>query len=564
LVREIDKLGSSSTKVFIVSLDGATFAVFRPLIQQGYMPHLARMMQEGLTAELESVVPPVTGPAWTSFMTGKNPSKHGIFEFVHFDEHNYAWKLNNSQAIRGKTLWNLLSEKGKRVIVLNLPYTYPPYEVNGLMACGWDAPSVEGNFTFPPELRNEILRTVTDYSSTHDVWLWKHVSIHTDTQFNRFIEQQIRGFENEVKLASHFLETQDWDVFMTHFQHTDWLQHKVWPYIERACSEKGDRNLRLEKVRKCYQRFDELVGVLMTKAASQRPVKVVLSDHGFGPDRGNICANYFLSQWGYLFLKNGGQRSAKDFFRRSRYGFLRHAYGALARAKHGIFDARKYKSWAAYVHDNGKQRRLAIDWKRTKVALVTGSEVGFIYVNVKGRGPFGNVEPGAEYEHLVSEVVARFQELRHPQTRERLFDRVARGKDVYPESGEGILIPDIVLIGAHGYGFSQAAFDATTEPLPEGCHRPNGVLFIQGDRLNCRVHDFHPRLIDMAPTILHLVGVAVPRDMDGHVLEDLWPDPQHICYEDTGSSSSQQAQGGYSARDAELIEERLKGLGYLE
>jgi predicted AlkP superfamily phosphohydrolase/phosphomutase len=94
-----------------------------------------------------------------------------------------------------------------------------------LMACGWDAPSEEQDFAFPSELREEILSTIADYGSTHGVWLWKHVSIDTDVQFSHFLEQQIRGFENEVKLASHFPDTQDRDVFMTHFQRTDGLQH---------------------------------------------------------------------------------------------------------------------------------------------------------------------------------------------------------------------------------------------------------------------------------------------------------------------------------------------------
>jgi hypothetical protein len=141
---------------------------------------------------------------------------------------------------------------------------------------------------------------------------------------------------------------------------------------------------------------------------------------------------------------------------------------------------------------------------------------------------------------------------------------VARGRAIYPESCEGILLPDIVLIGAHGYGFSLGLFNAPPEPLPEGCHRSKGVLVIQGDGLKYKVGDFRPRLIDMAPTILHLVGVPIPRAMDGCVLQDLWPDPQDICYEDSSGGASQHTQMDYSARDTELIEQRLKGLGYLE
>jgi predicted AlkP superfamily phosphohydrolase/phosphomutase len=527
------------------------------------MPNLGRLMEEGLAAELESVIPPVTGPAWTSFMTGKNPSKHGIFEFSRFDEQDYDWKLNNSQYIRSKTLWQLLTENGKRSIVLNLPYTYPPYEINGLMVCGWDAPSVQANFTYPTELSKEILTKIPDYSSTHDVWLWKYISIRSNAQFNRFIDKQILGFRREVELASHFLDTREWDVFMTHFQQTDWLQHKVWSYIAKACSDSSNKNARLEKVRDCYRQFDKLLGGLLDKVKKFSPVKIVLSDHGFGQDRGNICVNYFLRQWGYFYLNDENQKPVSDIFRKSRYKFFRTAFSALAAAKHRILDVRKYKSWAAYVHGNSEHKPLSIDWNRTKVALVTGSETGFLYVNLKGRSPLGNVEPGAEYENLVSDVIAKIQELRHPTTGEKLLSKVARGRDIYTEAGEGILLPDIVLVCADGYGFSLRVSDAAPELLPEGSHRPKGVLFMEGDGLNIRVPDFSPRLIDVAPTILHLLGISVPRDMDGRVLEEIWPEAQTIRYDDTDSAASQQ-KAVYSAEESDLIEQRLKGLGYLE
>ena len=556
-------MDNSGRKIFVVSLDGATFDVLLPLMRQGYMPNLARMMEKGLSAKLESVIPPVTGPAWTSFMTGKNPSKHGIFEFSRFDEQDYDWKLNNSQYIRGKTLWQILTEHGKRSIVLNLPYTYPPYEINGLMVCGWDAPSVQTNFTFPSELGKKILERIPDYSSTHDVWLWKYISIGSNVQFNSFVDKQILGFQREVELASHFLDTEQWDVFMAHFQQTDWLQHKVWSYIAKACAEPSNKSPRLEKVRDCYRQFDRLVGILLDKVQKHNPIEIILSDHGFGQDRGNICINYFLSQWGYLFLSNQNEKPFSDLFRKSKYPSVRLAYTALAKAKHRILDARKYKTWAAYVHGNTEQKRLPIDWSRTKIALVTGSETGFVYVNVKGRGPLGNVEPGPEYESLVSHVIAKLQELRHPRTRERLLTRVARGRDVYPEVGEGILLPDIVLIGSHGYGFSLRVSDVIPEILPEGCHRPQGVLFMKGEGLNPRMTDFNPRLIDMAPTILHLLGLPVPRDMDGRVLEEIWRDPQAVRYAEADHAVLQETPT-YSAEEADLIEQRLKGLGYLE
>ena len=143
-------------KVFIVSLDGATFDILIPFMRQGCMPNLQRLMQDSLSAELESVIPAVTAPAWTSFMTGNNPSKHGVFGFTQFDPADNRVKLTNARDIKSKTLWQVLSEKGKRSIVVNLPYTTPPYPINGILVNGWDSPP--RNFTFPEDLTDKIMQ----------------------------------------------------------------------------------------------------------------------------------------------------------------------------------------------------------------------------------------------------------------------------------------------------------------------------------------------------------------------------------------------------------------------
>src|SRR5258708_31333075 len=126
-------MAAERTRILIISLDGATFSVLRPLMDQGYLPNLSRLREQGLEAELESVVPPVTAPAWTSFMTGKHPNKHGIFDFAQFNPEHYSWTINNSRNVRSKTIWQILSENNTRVVVLNLPYTYPLYELSGAL-----------------------------------------------------------------------------------------------------------------------------------------------------------------------------------------------------------------------------------------------------------------------------------------------------------------------------------------------------------------------------------------------------------------------------------------------
>ena len=557
---------NQAEKVFLVSLDGATFDVLRPLMAQGYMPNLSRAMQEGLSADLESVMPPVTAPAWTSFMTGKDPGKHGIFDFTRFDDQTYEWKINNSQHIRSKTIWQILTEKQKRVVVLGLPYTYPTYAINGVMVAGWDAPTMS-SFTYPEALAKEVFEVVPDYGSALSLSLWNYLPADSEADFNEFIAKLVVSFKQSATLASHFLQKGKWDVFMVHFQQTDWIQHKLWGYIERACRDRNDMSKRLEQVRECYRVFDEHVGQLLEQVKPFNAIKIILSDHGFGPNRGTIYPNHVLRKLGYYHLKPEADSALKGAFKHSRHAAVRNVYRFLRETRHAVQGRealKKYKSWADMANETVSGEKARVDWKKTKAAFVGGSEAGFIYINVKGRGASGCVEPGEEYERVVASIVAEFSALANPKTGAKLLLRAVRGCEIYARSSEGVLMPDIVLIPAEGYVAGAGLSDVVHEESGErGDHRHNGVLMMQGPGIARDIASWHPELIDIAPTVLHALGLQVPSDMDGRVLEEIFCDPRTVRLEDVDNSRSLEVHD-YTGREAELITQRLRGLGYVE
>jgi len=562
-------LNSQSSKVFIISLDGATWDVVRPLAAQGYLPNISALTRSGISADLESVVPPVTASAWTSFMTGKNPSKHGIFDFTSFDLQNYRWGINTAQQIQSKTLWQILSDKDKRVVVINLPYTYPPSHVNGLMVSGWDAPSGQSNFTYPESFRNQILEMYPDYSS--NLWVSEFRPQISEEHFQEFVARLIRGFEQGVGLASHLLDTESWDVFMIHFQQTDWMQHKLWEYIEQACEDSKNKDPKVEIVRNIYKRFDELVGSLLQKVSPDGVLKIVLSDHGFGRDMGNICPNYYLKKWGYYNLHKEQEQNlggVKDFFKKSNIAPLRKLYDTVAKAKSAMGNEKvreqAHSSWADSTTAVVSRRGSDVDWSKTKIATVWAYKVGYLFVNLVGRSSHGIVQPGAEYEALVSEVISKFKELRDSATGEEFFARVGRASEIYPSYQDGVLQPDIVLIPQDRYGVSFSLSDAPPRTLTEGSHRHNGVLLMRGEGLKAGVEHFRPNLIDIAPTVLHFLGLAVPSDMDGRVLQEIFSNSAPPAYERVDELKASQTSAEYTAQEAELIEQRLKGLGYVE
>jgi predicted AlkP superfamily phosphohydrolase/phosphomutase len=560
-------MGSNYKKIFIVSLDGATFSVINPLVMQGCMPNLAEMMSRSVAADLESVVPPVTAPAWTSFMTGKHPNKHGIFDFAQFNPEQLNWTINNARNIRSKTLWQILSDNHKRVVVLNVPYTYPPYEVNGVLVSGWDAPFTDAAFSYPAHIGDAILRTYPDYKT--NLWISELQPLRSDAQFAELTRTLKAGFEQQTRIALDLLEKEAWDVFMVHFQHTDWIQHKLWTYIERGCSDPGDHSPKVEATRNCYRRFDELIGLLLKQVEPVGPTTIVLSDHGFGRLMGNIQPNSYLKKWGYLFVTSKGHnplKSVKDVFRESKYKSVRKLYRSVAEAKNALGKgdaAQNHHSWAANAGDVLGARGAIWDWSRTKAAVIYAYQMGFVYVNLVGRGPNGIVEQGREYQSLLTDLVARFREIRHPNTGEKLLQNVIPGQDIYPAADNGILVPDLVLIPMDGYGFSFSLNDAPPQVSEEGTHRHNGVILINGDAVRQPTSDFHPNLIDVAPTILHLLGLPVPSDMDGRVLEEILHIDSPVHYEEVDNSIARFAQN-YGQAETDIIAQRLKGLGYLD
>ena len=560
-------MGPTNNKIVVISLDGATFSVLNPLIAQGYMPNLGRMMSRSVVAELESVVPPVTAPAWTSFMTGKHPNKHGIFDFSQFHPDQYNWSINNARNIQSKTIWQIISNHGKRVVVLNLPYTYPPYEVNGIVVSGWDAPFTEETFSLPPEVSEEILLTYPDYRS--NLWISELQPMRSEAQFEELAHKLKTGFTQQTTIARELLRRESWDVFMVHFQQTDWIQHKLWTYIEQGCNNPDDHSPKIEATRECYRHFDEMVGLLLKEIESRQATTIVLSDHGFGRLMGNLHPNSYLKEWGYLTVASEGQdnlKSVKSVFRQSKYKTVRELYRAMANAKNILAKSganKDHSSWTDNAGDVLGARGATWDWSRTKAAVVYAYQMGFVYVNMVGRGPLGIVEPGREYEALVTDLIARFRELRHPVTGAKLLEDVVRGADIYPAADNGIQVPDVVLVPVDGYGFSFSISDAPPKISEEGTHRHNGVVLFDGASVTRSGSEFHPNLIDLAPTMLHLLDLPVPSDMDGRVLEEILATKCAVRYEEVDNSVDRVTRS-YGPAETQIIAQRLKGLGYLD
>ncbi len=566
-------------KVVIIGLDAATWTLIRPWMAEGSMPNLAKLMKAGVSGTLESVLPPITPPAWTSFMTGKNPGKHGIFHFVETEHGGYAMNYANATSRRSPTVWKLLNNAGYSVGTMNVPFTYPPEPLNGFQISGMDTPSENSPFIHPSSLREELVKHLGGIQL--DLRFLGAMS--TDERRSQVLTEIEQMDEQWTKAALYLLETHPQDVMMFVFMSIDTVQHHFWQHMDadhfihdpKLAPKFGDA------IRKVYERLDAAAGQIIDRLPPETTFLVV-SDHGGGPvvDR-TIFLNRYLAQLGLLKYKpkaTGGLRTIPTKLLRFGFSLLRGTLTSRQKSRLSmLFPKLVQKSEMAY------SAFTSIDWSRTKAycSEVLASPPS-IWINLKGVKPQGTVDP-ADYEDLVNFIIAKLAELKDPRNGEPVISRVYRRDEIFhgPFAHEGA---DLVLDwwSENSLFSTQPSFpEDTDKPAlmirehkpPEnsewgGTHRLHGILIARAPALKRGAEIENPHLIDLAPTILHLLGVSVPQDMDGSVLIDAFR-PEFLAEHpvqagDASGTSGGDRPSGYTDEESAKVEERLQALGYLE
>ena len=567
-------------KVVIIGLDSATWTVIRPWMAEGSMPNLARLMKSGVSGGLESVLPPITPPAWTSFMTGKNPGKHGIFHFVETEHGGYAMNYANATSRRSPTVWKLLNQAGYSVGTMNIPFTYPPEPLNGFQISGMDTPSESSPFIHPPELRNELVRHLGEIQL--DLRFLGAMS--TDERRDQVLAEMEQMDQQWTKAALYLLENHPQDVMMFVFMSIDTVQHYFWQHMDKDHFIHDPKLVPKfgDAIRKVYERLDAAAGQIIDRLPPDTAVFVV-SDHGGGPvvDR-TIYLNRYLAQLGLLHYKEKATTSGLSTLGkkvlRGGYSLLRSTLTSRQKSRLALlFPKIVQKTEMAY------SAFTSIDWSRTKAycSEVLASPPS-IWINLKGVKPQGIVDP-ADYEALVNHIIAKLAELKDPRNGKPVINRVYRRDEIFhgPFAQEGA---DLVLDW-----WSENSLFSTQPSFPEdtdkpaliirehkpsetsewgGTHRLHGILVARAPGLRPGAEIENSHLIDIAPTVLHLLGVSVPQDMDGSVLTSAFR-PEFLAENSVKSgaasgTSEGDRSSGYTDEESAKVEERLQALGYLE
>ena len=552
----------------VIGLDGATFRLIRPWVQEGKLPTLARLMREGAWGDLESTIHPLSPQAWASFMTGKNPGKHGIFEFVEHEPNSYNLRYVNGGSVRGKRLWELLSDSGKRVCVINVPFTYPPVEVNGCLIAGLDAPGVYSGFCYPPELLDELTGLFGEYQLRQHPY-----KARPETYLKRIYSQ----FDYVLEVTKYLKAKESWDLFMAVFESTDLVQHFYWHYAfpEEFGIPATDNKDLAEAILNVYIRIDEGLGELLKLCEPDETV-VVMSDHGFSPCRKIFFMDGWLRQHGYLSYQEANN-TAFYLTRCLHLAFQRYFPNSL-------------KGWITSAVPRFRDRlrsyltTASIEWDHTR-AFSLGIDSTNIFINLKGRFPRGIVEPGKEYAGLRDEIAEELEALVDPETRQNIVDRVFRREELY--HGEALnQAPDLLVTwkdfeyntrkgyGKEGDGFLGSSLEFSdvsgySSLQKSGTHHVKGVFIAKGPDIKNQGSFDGARIIDLSPTVLHLLREQVPEDMDGRVIQEIIKE-RFVSMNPIRFSASVKDWEGlttpseYDEGEEKYIRDKLKGLGYID
>lgn len=465
---------SAKKRVLVIGLEGISPELLISLVNSGKLPNLAKILENGTMINLTSPLPLVSPVTWTSFSTGKNPGKHGIFGWQQCNLSNYQTYIPLSDDIKSKTFWEILSEEGKKVIVINAYLTYPPKDINGTIISG--TPSL-GLSTFPPELKEEIEKEGYKVEAKG----------YIDTPKDEFVKDLYDTAEARTKIALKLMDSEDWDLFFIMFTGIDRLQHYLWKDVEENTSYK-------EEVFKFYELIDEKVGELVKKADGA--TVFIVSDHGFRRSEKRFHVNQWLVKEGYLKLKSTPRNFINSLLLKVT-SFLKTT--GLSEPLSNLLRAVGKKP------SEIKPLEFEIDYNSSKAFTCAFYETS-IYINPKLKFE--------EKEKIKEEIIRKLKELRDP-TGKKVFKGVYKSSEIY----EGPFLnisPDIILLPNENYsaigGFTfSGLFESNFKET--GTHKQGGIL-IANRKLNKSVAS----ISDVTPTILKLMGSNIPEDMDGKSL----------------------------------------------
>jgi len=288
-------------KVVVLGLDGVPCSLLNRFIAEGLMPNLAMLKENGTLCSMTASIPEVSSTSWSTFMTGVNPGRHGIYGFIELQKNNYSWKFPNFNDLHSKTIWDIAGANGKSSVIINLPSTYPARPLNGMLVSGFVSLDLK-KASYPDQL----------YQYLHGMGYRLDVdATKAARSMEGFADDIIHTLQKRLEAIDHLYDSEEWDLFIAVITETDRLHHYLWAALEDPGHPQHTFFLNF------YRKLDSFIGAFYRKVGSTIPF-IMLSDHGFTSIKKEVYLNVFLSEKGYLTFNKPSPESFEDMNSSSR------------------------------------------------------------------------------------------------------------------------------------------------------------------------------------------------------------------------------------------------------
>jgi predicted AlkP superfamily phosphohydrolase/phosphomutase len=481
-------------KTIVIGLDGGSYNLIDELVENGHLPHIAKIYEKGVKTKLESSKPPVTSHAWKVFSTGLNPGKLGIYWWRQLNRGDFSTiSSGGNYNFDKKNIWDYFTDAGIKSAMVGTPLTYPPYPINGYYVAGGPY-SKDKDFTYPEELEIELIEEL-DYKVNPEISVSGPLTEERKKEVKEVIESKFRA-------GKYILENEEIEFLNISTFFLNVVQHHWW----------GEESLT-----ELWELIDEYIGDLMKSGCNL----LIISDHGMTECKREFYLGSWLTSQGYTKIKSPDQQ--QEALRNRAYSIAKSIKNEVYIPDHLLNIGRKFFS---SIGAESKPRNTvnSSSTYEDKIDYNSSKAVGF---------PQGNIYlincEGEKREKLREEIKEELENL--TDNGNKVVKKVYYREDIY--SGEYVeKAPDLYVEPAEGYRIRQGEVenvenkefftDAPTDGSDwKATNHPDGILMGYGPDISNN-SNFEAKLQDIAPTVLHMHGISIPEEMDGRVLTELF------------------------------------------